>query len=49
MGLMVLGRQQYIYIAEPLVPEPSADEVQLAIEKQKVTIHQIFIKSQHNY
>jgi hypothetical protein len=42
-------RQTAIHIAEPLVPESSADEVELAIEKQKVTIHQIFIKSEQNY
>jgi hypothetical protein len=31
IGLMMLGR--WIYTAEPLVPEPSAFEVKLAIEK----------------
>ena len=30
---------------EPLVPEPSAFEVELAIEKVKVTNHQVLIKS----
>jgi hypothetical protein len=35
--------------AEPLVPKPSAGEVELATEKQKVTIHQVLIKSQQNY
>ena len=33
MGLVMLGRQKYT--AEPLVPEPSALEVELAIEKLK--------------
>ena len=33
MGLMILGRQ--IHTAEPLVPEPSAFAVELAIEKLK--------------
>jgi len=33
MGLMILGRQ--IHTAEPLVPEPSASEVELATEKLK--------------
>jgi len=33
MGLVRLGRQKYT--AEPLVPEPSALEVELAIEKLK--------------
>jgi len=33
MGLMMLGRQNYT--VEPLVPEPSAFEVELAIEKLK--------------
>ena len=31
MGLMILGRQKYR--GEPLVPEPSAFEVELATEK----------------
>jgi hypothetical protein len=37
MGLMKLGRQKYIYrcIAEPLVPETSAFEVEMAIVKLK--------------
>ena len=33
MGLRMLGRQKYT--AEPLVPEPSASEVELAIDKLK--------------
>ena len=33
MGLMMLGRQKHT--EEPLVPEPSAFEVELAIEKLK--------------
>jgi len=32
---MMLGRQTYIHTAGPLVPEPSASEVELAIEKLK--------------
>jgi len=42
-------RQTAIHVAEPLVPDPNVGEVQLAIEKQKVTIHQALIKSQQNY
>jgi len=33
MGLRMLGRQKYT--AEPLVPEPSAAEFELAIDKLK--------------
>ena len=33
MGLMMLGRKKHT--AEPLVPEPSASEFELAIEKLK--------------
>ena len=32
MGLMMLGRQKYIQ-QEPIVPEPSTFEVEIAIEK----------------
>jgi len=35
MGLRALGRQKYVHTAEPLVPEPSAAEVELAIDKLK--------------
>jgi hypothetical protein len=42
-------RQTAIHTAEPLVPEPSVGEVQLTIEKKKVTIDQVLIKSQQNY
>ena len=38
-----------ICTAEPIMPEPSAFEVELAIEKQKVKNHHILIKSQQNY
>ena len=38
-------RQTEIYTAEPLVPETSAFEVDLAIEKLKITNHQVLIKS----
>ena len=41
-------RQAEIHTAEPLVPEPSAFGVELAIEKLKVTNHQVLIKSQPN-
>ena len=34
MGLRMLGRQKYIQ-QEPLVPKPSASEVELAIDKLK--------------
>ena len=33
MGLMMAGRQ--IHTAEPLVPQPNAFEIELAIEKPK--------------
>jgi hypothetical protein len=35
MELMVLGGQKYVHTAEPLVPEPSAFEFEMAIEKLK--------------
>ena len=35
MRLRTLGRQKYVHSVEPLVPEPSAFEVKLAIEKLK--------------
>ena len=36
VGLMVLGRQKYeVHTVEQLVPEPSAFEVAMAIEKLK--------------
>jgi len=41
-------RQKEIHTAEPLVPEPSASEFELAIEKQKVTNRQVLIKYQQN-
>jgi len=41
-------RQTEMHAAEPLVPEPSASEVELAIENQKVTNHQVLIKYQQN-
>ena len=44
--LNILGvndvRQTEIHTAEPLVPEPSAFEVKLAIGKLIVTNHQVF-------
>ena len=41
-------RQAEIHTAKPLVPEPSVLEVELAIEKLKVTNHQVLIKYQPN-
>ena len=41
-------RQAEIHAAEPLVPEPSAFEVELDIEKVKATHHQVLIKAQQN-
>ena len=35
--------------AEPLVPEPIAFEIEMAIEKLKRTNHQVLIKSQQNW
>ena len=40
--------QAEIHTAEPLVPEPSASEVQLAIDKLKVTNRQVLTKYQQN-
>jgi len=41
-------RQKEIHTVEPLVPEPSAFEFELAIEKLIITNHQVLIKSQQN-
>jgi hypothetical protein len=41
-------RQTEIHTVVPLVPEPSASEVEMAIEKLKGTNHQVLIKFQHN-
>jgi hypothetical protein len=41
-------RQTEIHTAEPVVSEASAFVVELAIEKLKVTNHQVVIKSQQN-
>ena len=42
-------RQAEIHTVDPLVPEPSAFEVELAIEKLKqITNHRVIIKSQQN-
>ena len=38
-------RQAEIHTVEPLVPEPSAFDVELAIEKLKITNHLVLIKS----
>jgi len=40
--------QAEIYTAEPLVPEPSASEVELAIDKLKSTHRQVLIKYRQN-
>ncbi len=41
-------RQTETHTAVPLVPEPSALEVDLAIEKLKGTNNQVLIRSQQN-
>jgi len=41
-------RQIKIHTTGPLVPQPSASEFELAIEKLKATNHQLLIKSQLN-
>ena len=41
-------RQTEVHTAEPLVPEPSASEVELAIGKLKSHSHQVLIKYQQN-
>jgi len=41
-------RQAEIHTAEPLVPEPSASEVELAINKLKITDRQVLIKYRQN-
>jgi len=41
-------RQREIQTVEPLVPEPSAFEVELATEKLKVTYHMVLIKFPQN-
>jgi hypothetical protein len=41
-------RQTEVHTAEPLVPEPSASEVEMATEKLKDTNHQVLIRFQQN-
>jgi hypothetical protein len=41
-------RQAEVHTFEPLVPEPSAFEFQLVIEKLKYHNHQVLIKFQQN-
>jgi hypothetical protein len=41
-------RQTEIHTAEPLMPDPSDSEVEMAIEEQKGTNHQVLIKFQQN-
>jgi len=47
-GINDVKQTEEIHTAEPLVPEPSAFEVELAIEKLKCTNHQVLIISQQN-
>ena len=42
------NRQTQIHTVEPLVHEPSVFEVDLAIEKLRVTYRQVLIKYQEN-
>ena len=41
-------RQTDIHTTEPLVPEPSVYEFELAVEKINFTNHQVLIKYQQN-
>jgi hypothetical protein len=41
-------KQTEIHTAQPLVPEPSAFEVEMAIEILKGTNHQVLIRFQQN-
>ena len=41
-------RRAEVHTAELLVPEPSAAEVELAIDKQKATNRQVLIKYRQN-
>ena len=41
--------QTEIYTTEPLVPEPSAFEVEMVIEKLQDIYHQVLIKSLQNW
>jgi hypothetical protein len=41
-------RQTELHTAEPVVPEPSAFGIELAIEKLEVTYRQVLIKFQQN-
>ena len=46
-GVKDVGRAE-VHTAELLVPEPSAAEVELAIDKLKATNRQVFIKYRQN-
>jgi len=46
-GVKDVGRAE-VHTAEPLVPEPSAAEVELAFGKLKVTNRQVLIKYRQN-
>jgi len=41
-------RQTEVHVAEGLVPEPSAFEVEIAIENKKYASHQVLINFQQN-
>ena len=47
-GVKDVGRAE-VHTAELLVPEPSAAEVELAIDKLKATNRQVFIKYRQNW
>jgi len=46
-GVKDVGRAE-VHTAEPIVPEPSAAEVELAFDKLKVTNRQVLIKYRQN-
>ena len=46
-GVKDVGQAE-IHTAEPLVPEPSASEIELAVDKLKVTNRQVLIKYRLN-
>ena len=46
-GVKGVGQAE-IHTAEPLVPEPSTSEVEMAIDKLKVTNCQVLIKYRQN-
>ena len=46
-GVKDVGKAE-IHTAEPLVPEPGTSEVELAVDKQKVTNRQVLMKYRQN-